>query len=51
MKIHKAKGWWWGVIKSVGETNHGMNRETIKLGPDLEKGKTYSVISAKKQGI
>jgi hypothetical protein len=28
-----------------------MNRETIKLGPDLEKGKTYSVISAKKQGI
>jgi len=35
----------------MGETNHRMNRETIKFGPNLEEGRTYSVISAKKQGI
>ena len=42
------------VVRSnqkCGRNKLGLNRETIKLGPDLEKGRTYSVISAKKQGM
>ena len=37
MEVPKVKGLWLGVIKSVGETNLGLNRVEINL--DLIKEK------------
>lgn len=51
MKIHKVKGWLWGVIKSVRETSPGANRGTTKLSLNPGRGRTYNLISGKTRHI
>ena len=50
MGVHKVKGLWPTVIRSVGETSLRVSRVETNLDPSRGEGKIFSVTSARKMG-
>ena len=50
MGVHKVKGLWLRVIRSVGETSLGVSRVETNLDPNQEEERILSVTSEGKRG-
>ena len=50
MRVHRVKGLWLRVIRSVGEESLGVSRVETNLDPNQGKGRILSVTSAGKRG-
>ena len=50
MRVHRVKGLWPMVIRSVGEISLGVNRVETNLDPNQGEGRIFSVTSTGKRG-
>ena len=50
MGVHREKGLWLRVIRSVGETSLGVRRVKTNLDPNQGEGRIFSVTSVGKRG-
>ena len=48
--VHRVKGLWLRVIRSVGGTSLGVSRVETNLDPNRGEGRMFSVTSARKRG-
>ena len=50
MRVHRVKGLWRRVIRSVGETSLEVSRVETNLDLNRGEGRIFSVTSAEKRG-